>query len=162
MKPEHVLIHDKLRAAFPSVPIAADGAFQSWGMTYLDVGPYADKLDGKRWEDLDQDYLMVRSDALGFLGTRHLIAVLPAYLTAMLERPTSDVPGMLKLILTKPSKQHKDGLGKQRFTELIEALTASQRAAIAAALRQFSAEHPEDDAARVPLESFWDGQLHGD
>jgi hypothetical protein len=161
MKPQHSQIQDQLRAAFPRDPIVAAGAFASWGATYLDAVPYAEQLDGKSWDQLDRDYLAVRADALGFLSTRQLVAVLPVYLMLMLERPASDVPGMLMLILTKPDKQHK-GLGKRRFTELVEALTATQRTAIAAALRQFAAEHPEDDAARRPLESFWDGYLPRD
>ena len=161
MKPRHGQLQDQLRAAFPGDPIVAAGAFASWGATYLDAVPYAEQLDGKPWEELDRDYLAVRADALGFLSTRQLVAVLPAYLMSMLERPTSDVPGMLMLILTKPDKQRK-GLGKRRFTELVEALTATQRTAIASALRQYAAEHPEDDAARIPLESFWDGYLPGD
>lgn len=162
MKPEHGRIHDQLRAAFPREPIAAADAFASWGMTYLDARPYIEQLEGKTWDTLDQDYLAVRWDALGFLSTRQLVAVLPAYLMLMLERPTSDVPGMLKLILTKPDKQHRTGLGKRRFTELVEALTATQRTAIASALQQFAAEHPEEDASRIPLESLWEGYLSGD
>jgi hypothetical protein len=163
MKPQHSQIQDQLRAAFPRDPIVAAGAFASWGATYLDAVPYAEQLDGKPWDELDRDYLAVRADALGFLSTRQLAAVLPAYLMLMLERPTSDVPGMLMLILPKPDKQRKGlGLGKRRFTQLVEALTPTQRTAIASALRQFAAEHPEDDSARIPLESFWDRYLPGD
>jgi len=160
MKPEHNQILAQLRAAFPCDPIVAAGAFASSGATYLDAVPYAKHLDGRPWDDLDRDYLAVRADALGFLSTRQLAAVLPAYLVLMLERPTSDVPGMLMLILRKPDKQRK-GLGKRRFTELVEALTPTQRTAIASALRQFAMEHPEDDSASVPLESSWDHFLPG-
>lgn len=161
MPPTTADVLAQLRAAFPADPIAAAGAFTSWGATYLDAAPYAERLEGKPWDALDRDYLAVRADALGFLSTRQLAAVLPAYLRLMLERPASDVPGMLMLILTRPDKQRK-GLGKRRFTELIDALTPTQRAAIASALRRFAAEHPEDDAARIPLESFWDVYLPGD
>lgn len=162
MNPQHSQVQDQFRAAFSRDLIVAAGAFASSGATYIDAVPYAEQLDGKAWDELDGDYLAVRADALGFLSTRQLVAVLPAYLMLMLERPASDVPGMLMLILPKPDKQHKGrGLGKRRFTELVEALTATQRAAVATALRQFAAEHPEDDSARIPLESFWDRYLPG-
>jgi hypothetical protein len=163
MKAQHSQIRDQLSAAFPRDPIVAAGAFASWGATYLDAAPCAEQLDGKAWDDLDQDYLALRADALGFLSTRQLIAVLPAYLMLMLEPPASDVPGMLMLILPKPDKQRKErGLGKRRLTELVEALTAMQRTAIASALRQFAEEHPEDNSARIPLESYWDLYLPGE
>jgi hypothetical protein len=163
MTSQYSQVRDQLRAAFSSDPIVSEGAFASWGNTYLDARPYADQLEGKAWDELDQDYLATRADALGFLSTRQLIAVLPAYLLLMLERPASDVPGMLMLILPKPDKQRKErGLGKRRFTELVEALTAAQRAAIASVLRQFAEEHPEDDSARIPLESYWDLYLPGE
>ena len=148
----------RLQAAFPCEPIAAAGAFTSWGATYLDAEPYAAHLDGKSWEELDRAYLAQRWDALGFLSTRQLVAVLPAYLLSMLEHPFSNLPGMVASVLTEPSKERK-GLGKRRFAALVEALAEPQRAAIASALRQFTLEHPGEDSVRVALESFWDGYL---
>ena len=154
-------LHAQLRAAFPNEPIAAADAFTPWGATYLDAEPYAAHLDGKTWEQLDRAYLAQRWDALGFLGTRQLAAVLPAYLLEMLEHPYTNLPGMVASVLTAPSKERK-GLGKQRFAALLEALAAPQRAVIASALRQFAREHSDEDAVRIALESSWDGFLPAD
>lgn len=161
MQPEHAQLLEQLRAAFPSEPIRAAGAFTDWGMTYLDVEPYSGHLDGKTWEQLDRAYLAQRWDALGFLSTRQMVAVLPAYLLEILEHPYSNLPAMIATVLIKPSKKRK-GLGKRRFTALIEALAEPQRVAIASALRQFALEHPDEEPVQVALESFWDVYLHAD
>src|SRR5262245_50022865 len=101
----------RLRAAFPSQPITAADAFVPWGATYDDAGPYAAYLDGKSWDQLDRAYLALRWDALGFLNTRHLVAVLPAYVLEMLEHPYSNLPGMVASVLTEPGTGSKS-LGK--------------------------------------------------
>jgi hypothetical protein len=54
MQPEHALLLEQLRAAFPPEPIRAAGALGDWGMTYLDVEPYSQHIEGKTWEELDR------------------------------------------------------------------------------------------------------------
>jgi hypothetical protein len=154
-------LQSRLRAAFPSEPIAAADAFTSWGATYLDAEPYAAYLDGKSWDQLDRGYLAQRWDALGFLSTRQLAAVLPAYLLEMLEHPYSSLPGMVASVLTEPSKERK-GLGKRRFSALVEALAEPQRVAIASVLQQFVLEHPDEESVRFALDRFWSGYLPAD
>src|SRR5207237_3837918 len=135
MQTEHDQVLAELRAAFPATEIDSKDAFAAWGMTYLDGKEYMQQLSGKRWDELDRAYLELRSDALGFLGTAHLVAVLPAYLRELLEGgPLSQVPGMLILILTKPGPETGSGLGKKRFDALSGALSEPQRAAVAAVL----------------------------
>src|ERR1700760_1305111 len=85
MLPEHATVLEQVRAAFPAERIHSAGAFDDWGTTYPDADPYAEQLEGKTWEELDRSYVIKRSDALGFLGTRHLVAVLPVYLSSLLE-----------------------------------------------------------------------------
>jgi hypothetical protein len=75
-------IIEQLRSAFPANEIDSRGAFATWGATYLDGADYAKQLDGKSWSELDRSYLDRRSDALGFLSTTHLVAVLPAYIAS--------------------------------------------------------------------------------
>jgi hypothetical protein len=162
-EPEDEAVLAQIRDAFPRVEITAEGAFDQWGTTYLDAEPYQRELTGKSWDQLDKDYVVVRSDALGFLGTRHLVAVLPVYLGAMIERGAwSDAAGMLTLILARPDRQKDDGLGATRFDELVEALTEAQRAAVAATLQRFGekelSKYPESSlglAARAALDSYW-------
>ncbi len=148
----------QLRRAFSPTKIDADGAFAAWGMTYSDGEAHEEQLNGKRWDELDRAYLDRRSDAIGFLGTAHLVAVLPAYLRELLDGgPFSQVPDMLLLTLTKPGPKFGSWLGKRRFDAMVNALTASQRAAVAAVLVQFASRYPEtphESAARLALDTY--------
>lgn len=165
VQPKDTLVLAQIQAAFPTTEILADDAFQSWGQTYLDGKEYRTALKGKSWDQLDQAYIALRADALGFLSTRALVDVMPAYLTALIELGTiSDVPGMLTLILAPPDPETNNGLGKERFGELAEAMTGPQRAAVAVALLRFSERYPETlvgDAARAAFDRHWKAYLPG-
>jgi hypothetical protein len=154
---------EQLRSAFPANEIDSRDAFASWGATYLDGADYAKQLDGKSWNELDRSYLDRRSDALGFLSTKHLVAVLPAYLAQLVEGGLfSQVPDMLLLILTAPDSTKRNGLGAARFGKLTEALSESQRAAVAGTLHWFVQEHPTTEhanAAQIALDRYWLGFL---
>ena len=156
-------IIEQLRSAFPASEIDSQGAFATWGATYLDGADYAKQLDGKSWHELDRSYLDRRSDALGFLSTAHLVAVLPAYLAELVEGgPFSQVPDMLLLILTAPDSTKLAGLGAARFGQLTQALSEAQRAAVAATLHRFVQEHPTTahaNAAQIALDRYWLGFL---
>jgi hypothetical protein len=166
MQPEDDAVLEQIRRAFPSVEIQADNAFAQWGRTYLDVEPYQRELKGKSWDQLDRSYIVRRTDALGFLGTHHLVAVLPVYLQALIELDLeSPVPGTLTLILAPPGPGKDSGLGVKRFGALVEALTGPQRAAVAAVLRRFGEKYPESSlaqAARDALDAHWDAYLPAD
>lgn len=166
MQPEHALpllghakLLEQLRAAFPPEPIRSAGAFDDWGMTYPDAEPYERQLDGKTWEELDRSYVIVREDALGFLGTRHLVAVLPVYLRSLIEEGVwSRAAEMLMLLLTKPGPEKKTGIKLPRFQAFVDALTSAQRTAIAAVLRAFAVTNEGgsfETAANDALERYW-------
>jgi hypothetical protein len=148
-----------VRGAFPTTTIDARGAFEAWGTTYPDADAYAQHLDGKQWDRLDRAYLMRRSDALGFLSTRHLVAVLPVYLQSMIEEGVwSGAAGMLTTILMNPDAGADTGLGHDRFAALDGALSDAQRQAIAAALQTLATDDAEGSlgiAARAALDSHW-------
>ena len=165
MQPEHAAVLEQLQAAFPADPIGSTGAFDDFGATYPDAEPYAQHLEGKTWAQLDRSYIVTRSDALGFLGTRHVVAVLPVYLRALLEdgvwSPAGDT---LILLLTKPDPGKRTGIKLPRFEALVSVLTAAQRAAIAAVLRAFAATDEEGSLggrARDALEHHWNAYLPG-
>lgn len=165
MLPEHATILEQLRAAFPAEPIESAGAFDEWGTTYADAERYAQHLEGKTWEQLDRSYIIMRSDALGFLGTRHLVAVLPVYLRALLEDGVwSTSADTLILLLTKPDPGKKTGIKLPRFEALVGAFTSAQRAAIAAVLHAFAATDEGGSLgqrARAALEHQWNAYLPG-
>ena len=165
MKPEHATVLDQVRAAFPPEPIDAARAFDDWGTTYADADAYAQHLDGKTWDQLDRSYIITRADALGFLGTRAVVAVLPVYLRALLEDGVwSPAADSLILRLTKPEPGKKAGIKLPRFEALVNELTSAQRAAIAAVLSAFAAEDDggsPGERARAALESQWNAYLPG-
>lgn len=157
--PGHTQLIEQLRTAFPPEPINPDGAFRDWGTTYLDVEPYQEHLDGESWENLDHSYLIQRYDALGFLGTRHLVAVLPVYLRSIIEQGVWSVAsGTVIIILTKPGPEQKTGIKLPRFQAFVDALTAAQRTVIAEVLRAFAAVDEGGSpgmAASTALERYW-------
>jgi hypothetical protein len=159
MQPAHTSLLEQLRAAFPLEPIHAEGAFDEWGTTYPDAEAYARQLDGKTWEELDRTYILTRADALGFLGTKQLVAVLPVYLRSLIEDGVwSRSAETLMLLLKKPDATKKTGVKLSRFEALGSALTVEQRGAIAAVLGGFATMDEGGslgDAARVALDSAW-------
>jgi len=165
MNPDSDTLFAQLRAAFPNVPIRAAGAFDDFGNWYPDAAPYMAQLDGKSWDQLDRAYIVRRSDALGFLGTKHLVAVLPVYLGAMgVDGAWSPATGTLMVILAKPLPGEDTGLGQLRFDALVNTLTDEQRAAVAFALHAFATTDPDDSlgrAARDALDRCWNTYLRG-
>jgi hypothetical protein len=163
MQSNQAQILEQLRAAFPATPIHAKGAFDDWGTTYLDAATYLERIDGKTWQELDRAYLVTRSDALGFLGARHLVAVLPVYLSSLIEEgvwsPSADT---LMVLLAKPGPEKRAGLKLDRFDALVAALTPAQRAAIASVLSAFAAIDREGSlgqAAYAAVEKHWKDYL---
>ncbi len=155
MQPEHAKVIEKIRNAFPKEPIVSEGAFSEWGSGYSDARPYREQLEGKNWDQLDREYIVRRSDALGFLGTRHLVSVLPVYLCALIEGGVwSPATGMLTIILAKPDSVSDNGLGKARFDALLEMLTGTQRVAVAEALRAFAEQDAGGSLGNAALAAF--------
>lgn len=150
---------EAIAAAFPREPILARDAFSEWGTSYLDAADYRAQLEGKVWHELDRDYLVRRADALGFLGTRVLVAVLPIYLRAVVEDGArTDAAGMLTVILRKPGAIAGPDLGTERFEALVGAMTEAQRSVVARVLEAFVESYADSSPgarARATLESYW-------
>ncbi len=159
MQPEHTDLLQQLRLAFPVEPIRSEGAFADWGATYSDVVPYTQQLEGKTWEGLDRSYMVLRADALGFLSTHHLAAVLPVYLRSLIEEGVwSASADTLLLLLTKPGSEKKTGIKLPRFQPLADALTLAQRTAVATVLHAFAAMDEGGSlgsAALAALDGYW-------
>ena len=158
---KHEPLFDAIKNAFPPTPIVAAGAFEERGITYCDGPEYMRQMDGKTWEDLDPQFFARRSDGLSFLGTAHLVAVLPQYLLLLLVfEPTSPVPETLLPLLTKPEptgpRAHLFDWSKARFDSLTRTLSDLQKATVAAALRRFTALYPNyGDEAQPALDRYW-------
>jgi len=165
MEPQGTKVLAELETAFPKRRIRSERAFAEWGATYPDAEPYMQQLEGKTWDQLDPAYAVRRSDALGFLSTKHLVEVLPVYLRSLVEDGiSSPAAGVLTQILTRPAPGKDTGLGTARFKALVDALTGSQRTAIASALHLFSDMDPGGSlgrAARYAFDSEWKRFLTG-
>jgi hypothetical protein len=136
-------------------------SFEQRSSLYPDAAAYREQMEGKTWEQLDPVFFARRSDALSFLGTQHLVAVLPTYLHLLIVlAPTSPVAETLLPQLTKPSPTDHAGhlfdeLGR-RFDELARMLSPQQSAVVAMTLRQFIEAAPgEAERARPALERYW-------
>lgn len=145
MLPTQADVLAQIRAAFPAEPIRFEGALTGG----LDDGAYREHVEGKTWEGLDRAYVLSRSDALSFLDTRHLVAVLPVYLRSLVEDGTrTSVPDTMVLVLNRKNQK--------RFEELVGALDPAQRAAVVAVLELFAETESGQpaDAARAALERW--------
>ncbi|MEJ7602077.1 MAG: hypothetical protein WKG01_29540 [Kofleriaceae bacterium] len=162
MESEHNIV-EQLHAAFPDEEIESIGAFTEWGSSYPDAAPYRAQLEGRTWTELDRAYLVRRSDALGFLGTRQLVAVLPVYLNAMVEDGVgSPATEMLTLLLAKPLAGEDSGLGHRRFNALVECMTPAQSAAVASCLAALARQDPDGSLGRsagAAFEGYWNTHL---
>lgn len=150
-------------AAFPRVPIRSAEAFKDEWTSYPDGSSYMAELEGKTWDQLDRAFIVRRADALGFLDTPGLVAVLPVHLQSVVEdRAMSPAADMLMQLLTRPQRGIKPGLGAPRFKALVEALTDAQQRAIASVMEDFAQCYGDDSPglyARMALESYWKDQL---
>lgn len=118
---------DQIRAAFPAMTLQLAGAHTGG----VDGGEFHRHVDGKPWTDLDRAYIARRDDVLSFMATPHLVQILPAFLTVMVESGSNTgVPDTLLPTLNRTQKQ---------FDELAAALTEAQRAAVIAVLDHVAA-----------------------
>lgn len=145
----------QLRSAFPAERIDGEAAFGQWGGSYPDASEYAQAIDGKTWEELDTEYIVRRSDALGFLSTQQLVQVLPVYLRSLAnDGVMSPALDAVLVMLTGPTSKPSRG----RFAALVAALSRAQRKAIADTLRYIAEQDPDGSpgrAARSALDDVW-------
>ena len=130
-----------LRDAFPAVPLDFSGALTGG----TDGGEFRDAVDGKRWTEVDRTLIGRRSDVLSFLEPKHLVAVLPAFMHALVEEGTkTGIPDTLLLVL--------DAAAEPRFSRIEQLLTDAQRAVVIEALEAFAANEsgqPSDAACQA-------------
>jgi hypothetical protein len=131
---------DALRAAFPPQPLDPDRARDEWHVGTIHTTGFMDAVRGKPW----------------VLGPNALVAVLPAFLAAMLRRAPElhMVPTFLLGTLTR------EPATAQRFDARLGPLTLEQRRAIARALATWEAS-PQGadhrDWTREARNSYWRG-----
>lgn len=121
------------------------------------------QIEGKTWDQLDRAYIVGRSDALGFLAPRHLAAVLPVYLCAVVEDSVwSPATGMLTLVLARPVGGKNRARDVARFDGIVESLTDAQCTAVAGVLRDLAEKDCGGSlgrAAHDAVEGHWKSYL---
>lgn len=135
----------RLRAAFPAAPLDFKGALTGG----TDGGEFKNAVDGRLWTELDRSLIGRRGDVLSFLEPKHLAAVMPAFLEALVEQGTTTaLPDTLLLVL--------DAESEPRLAKIAKQLTDDQRAVVAEALEVFAASESGQpaDAARHAIHSW--------
>jgi hypothetical protein len=135
----------RLRAAFPAAPLDFKGALTGG----TDGGEFKNAVDGKPWTELDRSLIGRRGDVLSFLEPKHVAAVMPAFLEALVEQGTTTaLPDTLLLVL--------DAESEPRLAKIAKQLTDDQRAVVAEALEAFAASESGQpaDAARHAINSW--------
>jgi len=111
-------------------------------------------LEGKRWSEIPDETLCFHHDALGFLSPVGVRYLLPAFMVAAIDHPSSPVVDVLVDLLTRPREPREE----QVFVETMSAFTDSQRAAIRSFLEYLRDEEGKDwpdDAPGTALRKFW-------
>ncbi|MBX3155782.1 MAG: hypothetical protein KF773_07275 [Deltaproteobacteria bacterium] len=135
----------RLRAAFPAEPLDFNEALTGG----TDGGKFRNAVDGKPWTELDQTLIGSRSDVLSFLEPAHFVAVLPAFLQALVEKGTATgVHDTLMVVLDREQEP--------RFDKIASRMTDEQRVLVAEALELFAASTTGGQAstARQVIDSW--------
>lgn len=111
-------------------------------------------LGGRRWSEIATGVLSFHHDALCFLSPAGFRYLLPAFMIAALESPSSPILDVLVDLLTRPD----DPQDERTFLERMSPLTEPQRAAVRAFLEFLRDEQPEDwpdDEPGKALREYW-------
>jgi hypothetical protein len=111
-------------------------------------------LQGKRWSEISNEVLRFHHDALGFLSPVGVRYLLPAFMVAALDSPSSPIVDVLVGVLTRPQEAQDE----QRFLDIMSPLTDPQRAAVRSFLEYLRDEAPEDwpdDEPGKALREYW-------
>lgn len=135
----------RLRDAFPAEPLDFAGALTGG----TDDGEFRNAVVGRKWPDVDRALIGRRSDVLSFLQPEYFVAILPAFLQALVEDGTATgAPDTLLVVLDRDQEP--------RFDKIARLMTSSQRALVADALESFAVgtTGQQASAARHALESW--------
>lgn len=142
-----------IRSAFSELPVPAS-------VIDIEVGDKETRqalratLQGKRWGEIPSEVLRFHHDALGFLSPVGVRYLLPAFMVAALDSPSSPIVDVLVGLLTRPQEPQEE----QRFLDTMSSLTDSQRVAVRSFLEYLRDEAPEDwpdDEPGRALREYW-------
>lgn len=117
-----------------------------------------DLFSGRRWYELDPDFVIEHADHLWSMAPAAQRYYLPAYLLATFHAPKDWVyTNNLLLSLFLPLR-NEDDPERDRFVRFLDALTPAEKSAIRRFLEFTAAEHPsqgERGAAKLALSVLW-------
>jgi hypothetical protein len=132
--------------AFPPKPLYEPSAFGDpagmWG-GYLDAEAFESHIQGKSWDMLEPSFLEFHHDALAYFGPDAFVAVLPAYLVALIRH--DDTLNMLSPFLLLSLRRKEKARSQAIFDARVARMTEHQRAAVTQVLEGLaqSARHAD-------------------
>lgn len=125
---------DAIATAFPAPPIAPAVFADSTGLwrAYIKDKSFESASTGKTWRTLPPALVDDHGSALGYMNLEAFVAVLPAYLTALVTGTQSELPALVIGELTR-----KDAF-RDTFDARVARMTVQQRSVIALVLESFA------------------------
>ena len=146
-------VKEKIRRSFSSAPIPTSIVDVSTGDRKFRAELHR-ALGGRDWSEISPDVLTYHHDAIGFLEPAGAAYLLPAFMIAAIDSPSSPLIDVLVGALTKPFEQGE----AKKFLERWSRLTRPQRDAVIAFLVFLNEGSPHDWPDREPLvavDSYW-------
>jgi hypothetical protein len=147
----------QIETAFVGVSYPGDDQLIS-SPQYYDAAQARDAFKGRKWKELDVDFLRRNKDALGCFTPLAFRYFLPAFMIiSLLEPRRSDViPLYVCLALGPPKDTDKEML--RQFERRMSVFSPSQRSAIASFL-MYASEYAGSAEARHALRRYWSRQI---
>lgn len=116
-------------------------------------------FSGRRWQDLDQDFLEGQDEALYLMAPEGRRYYLPAFLIASLHMPAAwFFPASIVLRLFAPLRHPVGHPSRDNFEQFLKLLTRRQKQAVKTFLEYATLEHPSHEArryAKIALRVLW-------
>lgn len=145
-------VRDIIKAAFPDAPPPRNVLARN--ANYLEVRELANEFSGKRWQDLDDDFVLEHYDVLPLLSPAGFQYYLPAFMLRAIEYDTyglvgPNTVGILSPPLTTAAADMED------FLDRIRPFSSQQGEAIRVFLEYLHYRHPDESLPALALSGYW-------
>ncbi len=151
-------IQQLLQKSFRSHPPPTGDDLVSGAGKAADSQAIQDLFSGRRWYELDPEFVIEHADLLWSMEPQAQRYYLPAYLLATFHAPKDWVyTNNLLLSLFLPLR-NEDDPAREHFIKFLDVLTPGEKSAIRGFLDFTAAEHPsqgERGAAKLALSVLW-------
>ena len=152
-------IHELFQKTFRSQPPPTGDDLISKGADTTASGRIRDLFSGRRWYELDPEFVVDHADAFWSMTPPGRRYYLPAFLLATLHAPKDWVyADNLILGLFLPLRGADDDPDREVFVRFLESLEPREKSAVRSFLEFVAAHHPsrgEQGAAKMALRVLW-------